>query len=116
MTEWEKLTYKRFSIGHPDKQTMIPEHNFQGELYYANFKNSPQKTIDEIYDIYFGKFFHAKTNRGTTISWGNVMGVEASDASLEWLFRIQEDFGIPISLTMNLLGYCVPPTYPFCVR
>ena len=104
MTEWEKLTYKRFSIGHPDKQTMIPEHNFQGELYYANFKNSPQKTIDEIYDIYFGKFFHAETNRGTTISWGNVMGVEASDASLEWLFRIQEDFGISISLTMNQLN------------
>ena len=104
MTEWEKLTYKKFSIGHPDKQTMIPENNFQGKLYYTFFKNSPQKTIDEIYDIYFGKFFHAKTKRGTTVSWGNVMGVEASDMALDWLFRVQEDFGIPLSLTMNQLN------------
>ena len=104
MTEWEKLTYKKFSIGHPDKQTMIPENNFQGKLYYTFFKNSPQKTIDEIYDIYFGKFFHAKTKRGTTVSWGNVMGVEASDMALDWLFRVQEDFGVPISLTMNQLN------------
>ena len=104
MTEWEKLTYKKFSIGHPDKQTMIPENNFQGKLYYTFFKNSPQKTIDEIYDIYFGKFFHAKTKRGTTVSWGNVMGGEASDMALDWLFRVQEDFGIPLSLTMNQLN------------
>ena len=103
-TEWEKLTYKRFSVGHPDKQTMIPENNFQGKLYYTFFKNSPQKTLDEFYDIYFGKFFQAKTKRGTTINWGNVMGVEASDASIQWLFRIQEDFDIPISLTMNQLN------------
>lgn len=32
------------------------------------------------------------------------MGVEASDEALDWLFRVQEDFGIPISLTMNQMS------------
>lgn len=32
------------------------------------------------------------------------MGVEASDQAVDWLFRLQDDLGIQISLTMNQMN------------
>lgn len=69
---------------------------------------------------YFGKIFRhsyeeqeiwddcRKTHR---VSYGNVMGVEASDEQVDNLFRIQEEFGIEISLTINQLNIPVEVFY-----
>jgi hypothetical protein len=100
---------KKFSISHYDSWQ-------QESLFFEAINNSSQQFKDEIYDIYFGKIFrykyegkesydqHTKTHE---IAYGNVMGVEASDEQIEFLFRIQREFGIEISLTINQLN--VPP-------
>jgi len=82
---------------------MLPQMGYQGRLHYEAYKNSSRQTRDEVFDIYFGKIF--RTNyQGRTVRWGNVMGVEASDQAVDWLFRLQDDLGIPISLTMNQMN------------
>lgn len=86
---------KRFSIAHYDK--------FHGEhagVYYEIIKNADQKFRDNIHDIYFGKYFEYEYN-GVQKRCGNPMGVSASDEQIDYLFKIQEEFGIPISLTFN---------------
>ena len=104
---------KRFSIAHYDK---LPNQS----LYYEAIKNTPQEFRDEIYDIYFGKKFrykyreqesydnHAKLHE---VVYGNVMGVEASDEQVDNLFKIQQEFGIEISLTINQLNIPVEIFY-----
>jgi hypothetical protein len=83
-------------------------------------KNSSQQFRDEIYDIYFGKVFRYRyheqevwDNRRVAheVAYGNVMGVEASDEQVDNLFKIQEEFGIEISLTINQLNIPVEIFY-----
>jgi len=97
---------KRFSMPHYDSWS-------HQSLYYEAIKNSSQQFRDEIYDIYFGKKFRYEyreqeiyDNYGKShqVAYGNVMGVEASDEQVDYLFRIQEEFGIEISLTINQLN------------
>lgn len=86
---------KRFSIAHYDR--------FHGEhagVYYEMIKNADQRFRDSIHDIYFGKYFEYEYN-GVKKQCGNPMGVSASDEQIDYLFRIQEEFGIQISLTFN---------------
>ena len=88
---------KRFSIAHYDR--------FHGEYaatYYTMFKNADPAFLDNIHDIYFGKFFQYTFN-GVEKQCGNCMGVEASDEQVDYLFKIQEEFGVEISLTFNTL-------------
>jgi hypothetical protein len=104
---------KRFSIAHFD--------NFSHQsLYYEAIKNSSQQFKDEIYDIYFGKTFRYRYQEQETyddyaksheVVYGNVMGVEASDKQVDNLFKIQEEFGIEISLTTNQLNIPVEMFY-----
>lgn len=104
---------KRFSIAHYDK---LPNQS----LYYEAIKNTPQGFRDEIYDIYFGKVFRYKYReqeiydncaKAHEVAYGNVMGVEASDEQVDNLFKIQEEFGIEISLTINQLNIPVEIFY-----
>lgn len=104
---------KRFSLAHYD---CWPDPS----LYYDVFKNSSQKFKDEIYDIYFGKKFRYKyqeqeiyddQEKSHQVVYGNVMGVEASDEQVDNLFKIQEEFGIEISLTINQLNIPVEMFY-----
>lgn len=91
--------YKRFSIAHYDK--------FHGEFahaYYSLIKNADQSFRDNIHDIYFGKYFYYEFN-GQQKRLGNPMGVEASDEQIDYLFKIQEHFGIEISLTINTIEF-----------
>jgi len=97
---------KRYSIAHYDNWPLP-------SLYYEAIKNSTQQFRDEIYDIYFGKKFRYKYReqeiydnyaKHHEVVYGNVMGVEASDEQVDYLFRIQEEFGIEISLTINQLN------------
>lgn len=86
---------KRFSIANYDR--------FEGEytsVFYNMIKNADKEFIDNIHDIYFGKFFYYTYN-DINKRCGNPMGVEASDEQIELLFKIQEEFGIQISLTFN---------------
>ncbi|XUX00165.1 MAG: hypothetical protein TUN42_09780 [Dehalogenimonas sp.] len=104
---------KKFSIAHYD--------NWQEpNLYYEVIKNSSQKFKNEIFDIYFGKTFRYKYreqeiydvySKPHEIMYGNVMGVEASDAQVDNLFKIQTEFGIEISLTLNQLNIPVEMFY-----
>lgn len=86
---------KRFSIAHYDR--------FHGEhagVFYETMKNADPKYIANIHDVYFGKFFYYEYN-GQQKRCGNPMGVEASDEQIDYLFKLQEETGVEISLTFN---------------
>lgn len=89
--------YKRFSIAHFDRF-----HNNFAPVFYHMFKNADPAYLDNIHDIYFGKYFYYTYN-GIDKRCGNAMGVEASDEQIDYLFKIQEEFGIEISLTFNTI-------------
>lgn len=87
--------HKRFSVAHYDR--------FRDDFtpaYYQMFKNAEPAFIDNIHDIYFGKYFYYVYD-GVEKRCGNAMGVEASDEQVDYLFKIQEEFGVEISLTFN---------------
>lgn len=86
---------KRFSVAHYDQ--------FHGEFsstYYEIMKNADPAYLESLHDIYFGKYFYYEYN-GVQKRCGNPMGVEASDEQIDYLFKIQEEFGVEISLTFN---------------
>jgi hypothetical protein len=87
----------RFSIGHYDRF-----HNDYASTYYHIMKNAGPAFLANIHDIYFGKYFYYEYN-GQQKRCGNPMGVEASDEQIDYLFRIQEELGVEISLTFNTL-------------
>lgn len=88
---------KRISIAHPDST------NF-AKIFYEAVKNSNDELRDEIDDIYFGKEF-VYDDGIKYFRYSNVMNVNASNAQVEYLFKIQKEFGINISLTMNSTNY-----------
>ena len=85
----------RFSIGHFDRF-----HGAHAKTFYTLYKNADPKFLANIHDIYFGKYFNYVYN-GQNKRCGNPMGVEASDEQVDWLFKLQEETGVPISLTFN---------------
>ena len=86
---------KRFSLPHYDRF-----HGEYAQVFYQTMKNADRKFLDSIYDIYFGKYFHYEYN-GQQKRCGNPMGVEASDEQIDYLFKLQEETGVIISLTFN---------------
>lgn len=86
---------KRFSVAHFDQF-----HNSYASMFYTIMKNADPRYIANIHDIYFGKYFHY-TYKGQLKKCGNPMGVEASDEQIEYLFKLQEELGVEISLTFN---------------
>lgn len=92
--DFEKSEYhKRLSIAHPD-------YTFFGNLFYYSLLKASPKLLDEIDDIYFGKEF-IYDDGIKYCKYGNVMGVNASDEQVDYLFKIQDELGISISLTLN---------------
>ena len=92
---FEKHPYnKKFSIAHWDSA-------IDDNLYFECFKNSSQQYKNEIYDIYFGVTFENNDFAGNDVTYGNTMGVNASEAQYKNLLKIQEKYGVPISLTFN---------------
>lgn len=86
---------KRFSVAHYDR--------FQGDFasaFYAMYTNADPSYLENIHDIYFGKYFYYTYN-GVEKRCGNAMGVEASDEQVDYLFKLQKELGIEISLTFN---------------
>ncbi|PPD59196.1 hypothetical protein [Dehalogenimonas etheniformans] len=97
---------KRFSIPHRDNWP-------SPSLYYEAINSSTHQFKEEIYDIYFGAKFRYNYREKEAwdnypkpheVLYGNVMGVEATNEQIDNLFRIQKDFGIEISLTINQLN------------
>ncbi len=86
---------KRFSVAHFDRF-----HGSYASTFYHVMKNADPRYIANIHDVYFGKFFYYEYN-GQQKRCGNPMGVEASDEQVEYLFKLQEELGIEISLTFN---------------
>lgn len=70
------------------------------DTYYQLIKNSSQEFKNEIHDIYFGKIFRYKYEDRDK-RYCNPMGVEATDAQVDSLFKIQNELGLDISLTIN---------------
>ena len=104
---------QRFSLAHFDSWP-------HPSLYFEAIKNSSQQFRDEIYDIYFGKIFRYSYQeqevyddcvKSHQVVYGNVMGVEASDEQVDNLFKIQDELGIEISLTINQLNIPVEIFY-----
>lgn len=87
--------YKRFSVAHYDR--FSGEHK---DVFYTIHKNASQEYIDNIHDIYFGKYFRYEYN-GVQKYCGNPMGVEATEDQVDNLFKLQEELGVEISLTFN---------------
>lgn len=86
---------KRFSVAHFDQF-----HDSYASMFYTIMKNADPRYVANIHDIYFGKYFHY-TYKGQLKKCGNPMGVEASDEQIEYLFKLQEELGVEISLTFN---------------
>lgn len=86
---------KRFSIAHYDRF-----RNEHAKTFYTIMKNADPLYLANIHDIYFGKFFEYEYN-GVKKRCGNAMGVEATDEQIDWLFKLQEETGVEISLTFN---------------
>jgi len=85
----------RFSVAHYDRF-----HSEHAATYYTLLKNASPSYIKNLHDIYFGKYFYYEYN-GQQKRCGNPMGVEASDEQVDYLFRLQEETGVEISLTFN---------------
>ena len=91
---FEKSSYhKRLSLAHPD-------FTFDGKLFYQAILKTSPKLLDEIDDIYFGREF-IYDDGIKYLKYGNVMGANATDEQVDYLFKIQEELGISISLTLN---------------
>lgn len=90
--------HKRLSIAHPD-------FTFDGKLFYYSFIKAHPQLLDEIDDIYFGKEF-IYDDGIKYLKYGNVMGANATDEQVDYLFKIQDELGISISLTLNSM---IPP-------
>ena len=88
---------KKFSIAHYDRF-----HGAYDRMYYDMMSNAEQSYINNIHDIYFGKYFYYEY-KGEKRRCGNPMGVEASDSQIDYLFRLQEERGVEISLTFNTI-------------
>ena len=86
---------KRFSIAHYDRF-----HGEYADTFYIMLKNAEPAFLNNIHDIYFGKYFYYTYN-GQEKRCGNPMGVEATDEQIDYLFRIQQELGVEISLTFN---------------
>lgn len=87
----------RFSVAHFDRF-----HGEHANTFYTIMKNASPSYIKNLHDIYFGKFFEYEY-RGVTKRCGNAMGVEASDEQIDYLFRLQDELGVEISLTFNTI-------------
>jgi hypothetical protein len=100
-----ELLKKRFSLPHQERpltlHSAVDSEVFDKSMYQTVAMATP-KFREEIADIYFGHSFKYNYN-GRAVRYGEVMGVEASDGQLDYLFKIQDDFGVPISLTINSL-------------
>lgn len=89
--------FKRFSVAHYDRF-----HDAFSSAFYTMYKNADSSYLNNIHDIYFGKYFYYTYN-GVQKRCGNAMGVEASDDQVDYLFKLQEELGIEISLTFNTI-------------
>ena len=95
---------KKFSIAHPDASE---DDNF----FLECFENSSEQYRNEIYDIYFGTSFLHRD-----VSYGDTMGVQASPGQYRNLLKIQEKYGIPISLTLNEMNRPIEMIRPDVVK
>ena len=87
---------KRFSVAHWDATD-------SDTIFYDTFCNSSAEYKNEIKDIYFGGEYKYEF-KGQQRSYGEIMGVLPSTAQVDNLFRIQDKFGVEISLTLNSLN------------
>lgn len=102
---------KKFSIPHNDilKTVMDGPNDFlrydvrpedDENFFYTIIDNADQSFRDEVTDIFFAKSFKYKFKKSLR-RYGDVMGKEATDKQVDNLFKIQEKYGISISLTIN---------------
>tara|TARA_Y100000034_G_C6841067_1_gene380572 strand:+ start:68 stop:1264 length:1197 start_codon:yes stop_codon:yes gene_type:complete len=80
---------KRFSMPHWDA---VIDDNF----FLKCIEAASEQWRSEVYDIYFGSTFLHRD-----VTYGDTMGVNASPKQYKNLLKIQEKYGIPISLTLN---------------
>lgn len=86
---------KKFSLPHWDECK-------DDDIYYNLIKNSTPEYKKEIRDIYFGGNYHYEY-KGLKKTYGEIMGVASNSQKVNNLFKIQDEFGIPISLTLNTM-------------
>lgn len=84
---------KKFSIGYPS-------FSKNPKIFYETLKNSSQQYRDEIFDVYFSDPYKYTFN-GNQYAYGDVMGAGLDQENIDCLLKIQNELGIPISITFN---------------
>jgi MoaA/NifB/PqqE/SkfB family radical SAM enzyme len=99
MIETKKLLKNRFSLGY---------HQFSEDAsaYYQLLKNASQEYRDEISDLYFSApYFYEGPNSydaNPFVRYGDCMSAPTkNEEHIDYLFKIQDELGISISLTFN---------------
>ena len=87
---------KHFSIAHWDQHP-------NDDDFYTAFAESSDDYKREIRDIYFGVEFRYE-HLGRSQRYGETMGVAATEGQLNNLLRIQSEFGVECSMTVNSLN------------
>jgi hypothetical protein len=77
-----------------------PQFTADPKLYYTYLKNAHPRYRAEIRDLYFSSPYKYRYN-GKDCMYGDVMGASSSEDHFEYMMKIQNEFGIPISLTFN---------------
>lgn len=95
---------RRFSI--PHREFALTRHHQMAKAdhdsTYLAIRNASQQFRDEISDIYFGHSYRYQYN-GNPTRFGEIMGVEATNKQVKKLLMLQDEFGVPVSLTLNTL-------------
>jgi hypothetical protein len=84
---------KKFSLGYPS-------FSKNPAIFYETLKNSSQQYRDEIFDVYFSDPYKYTFN-GRQYAYGDVMGAGLNQENIDYLLKIQNELGIPISITFN---------------
>lgn len=84
---------KKFSLGYPS-------FSKNPAIFYETLKNSSQQYRDEIFDVYFSDPYKYEF-QGKQYAYGDVMGAPLNQENIDYLLKIQNELGIPISLTFN---------------
>ena len=72
------------------------------DIFYRILRNATPEYRAEIRDIFFGGTYRYEY-KGLNRAFGEVMGVTANPAKIDNLFRIQDELGVPVSLTLNTM-------------
>lgn len=77
-----------------------PQFTRDPKLFYTYLKNAHPRYRAEIRDLYFSSPYQYVYN-GVKCCYGDVMGASSNEEHFTYMLKIQNELGIPLSLTFN---------------